>query len=139
MSLFILPVELTQENMHSFSDGIVSPPTANNTMNSGNNNSGYRRSTHLNSIRLNSIHRTYTGPLNSGPPSIDLEMVGSSTTPDLMNSSPQNNCYNYNVHHPHSTNFSYNNINIASVTGGANKPRTDSFDSSDTSNPGTDA
>jgi hypothetical protein len=139
MSLFVLPVELTQENMHTFSDGNASASTVNSTMNSSSSNSGYRRSTHLNTIRLNSIHRTYTGPLNSGPPSIDLEMVGTSTTPDLMNSSPQNNSYNYNVHHPHSNNFSYNNINIAGITGGVNKPRGDSFDSSDTSNPGTDA
>lgn len=79
-SLFILPAELTQENMQL-------------------NNNSYLRSgsNHWNSIRLNNIHTAYTGPLNSGPPSIDLEMA--------------------NV---------------------VNKPRADSIDSSDTSNPGTD-
>jgi hypothetical protein len=63
-ALFILPAELTQENMRL------------------NNSSSSR---HWNSIRLNNIHTTYTAPLNSGPPSIDLEMaqLPSSTLPPL--------------------------------------------------------
>ncbi len=133
--------------MHTFS-GTDSPPPSSVVGGSSSNHLGFRQSNRLNSIRVNNIHRTYTGPLHSGPPSVDLEMVGNSPPIDNNNRSmpvspTMNNSYNYNVHHHnhiHNNNISYNHINIASVAGGGSmKPRGDSFDSSDTSNAGTDS
>jgi hypothetical protein len=62
MTIFDFPVELTQENMQL-------------------------NTNRLNSIRINGIHNVYSGPLNSGPPSVDLEMAAVKNRAESVNSS----------------------------------------------------